>query len=112
MDLELVAILEDVRDHFQGKFPLERVCIEINSGCRCSAYNAKVGGAKDSQHVKGMAADIVIWERWKTAQVRPDFVADYFEKAYALRYGIGRYDSFTHLDVRPNMARWDGRKKG
>jgi len=110
VDLELVAILEDVRDYFQDKFPLERVTMEISSGCRCPKYNAKVGGAPESFHVKAMAADIKVWERWQVAQINPDFVADYLEKAYALRYGIGRYSTFTHLDVRPNCARWDKRK--
>ena len=32
--------------------------IYINSGYRCSALNEAVGGAKNSQHTTGMAADI------------------------------------------------------
>ena len=32
--------------------------IHINSGYRCSALNETVGGAKNSQHTTGMAADI------------------------------------------------------
>lgn len=32
--------------------------IRINSGYRCSALNEAVGGAKNSQHTTGMAADI------------------------------------------------------
>lgn len=32
--------------------------IHINSGYRCSALNEAVGGAKNSQHTTGMAADI------------------------------------------------------
>ncbi len=32
--------------------------IRVNSGYRCAALNARVGGAKNSQHTKGQAADI------------------------------------------------------
>lgn len=32
--------------------------IRITSGYRCAALNAKVGGAKNSQHLRGEAADI------------------------------------------------------
>ena len=31
----------------------------INSGCRCPEYNTKIGGVKDSAHIKGKAADIL-----------------------------------------------------
>ena len=49
----LIEILEEIREHY-GK-PLI-----INSGYRCEAHNAKIGGAKNSQHVKGSAADFVV----------------------------------------------------
>jgi len=32
--------------------------IRINSGYRCPAHNAKVNGAKGSQHILGVAADL------------------------------------------------------
>lgn len=34
--------------------------VVINSGLRCEAHSKKVGGAKESQHMKGTAADIRI----------------------------------------------------
>ena len=34
------------------------VPVKINSGCRCPAHNAKVGGVKNSKHVLGKAADL------------------------------------------------------
>lgn len=34
------------------------VPVRVNSGCRCPAYNAKVGGVKGSKHVLGKAADL------------------------------------------------------
>ena len=44
-------VLDPVRDKF-GK------PIKVNSGYRCPKHNAKVGGAKHSQHLCGQAADI------------------------------------------------------
>jgi zinc D-Ala-D-Ala carboxypeptidase len=49
----LAAGLEQVR-HALGDRP-----IHVNSGFRCLALNAAIGGAKHSMHVLGLAADIV-----------------------------------------------------
>lgn len=97
VDLELVEVLEGARLHFGRQ-------IVINSACRCEKHNAKVGGTKNSQHLMGIAADI------KVRGVNPDVVQDYFEKKHPNQYGIGRYDTFTHIDVRDTKARWDYRK--
>lgn len=48
----LIAVLEVVR-HSTGAKPLR-----IVSGYRCPVHNKAVGGAKDSQHMYGAAADI------------------------------------------------------
>ena len=42
--------------------PLRNVvgAISINSGYRCLDYNKRVGGATNSQHTKGQAADITM----------------------------------------------------
>ena len=40
--------------------------ITINSGYRSPAHNKKVGGATNSQHTKGTAADIVVKKNGKT----------------------------------------------
>lgn len=94
VDKELNAILEDVRMHF--KSPLI-----INCACRCPSHNIAIGGVADSQHVYGMAADI------KVNGINPTEVASYLEKEYP-NGGIGRYDTFTHIDVRGYAARWNG----
>lgn len=41
--------------------PMRRIVgpLEPKSGFRCPAVNAKVGGAKNSQHLEGKAADVV-----------------------------------------------------
>ncbi|MCQ4370005.1 D-Ala-D-Ala carboxypeptidase family metallohydrolase [Enterobacter asburiae] len=92
---ELITVLEDVRTHFGAP-------VKINSGCRCEKHNAKVGGVPNSQHVQGIAADIVVSGR------TPALVAEYLERKYPDRYGVGRYSNFTHIDVRQVKARWRG----
>lgn len=94
MDRELLEVLEGIRKIFGRP-------ILINSWCRCEAYNAHIGGKPGSYHVKGMAADIRIEE------IPASLVADYLDRTYPDRYGIGRYDRFTHIDVRHQRSRWD-----
>lgn len=98
-DAELLDVLSDARNYFLSK------PVTINSGCRCEAHNKKEGGAPGSKHVKGIAADFVI------AGVHADIVYNYLDEKYPDKYGIGRYDGRTHIDVRPEKARWDNRGK-
>lgn len=61
--LSLTAnVLQPLRDAW-GK-PLK-----VNSGYRCNALNAAVGGAPTSQHVKGEAADIAAGDPVKLARL-------------------------------------------
>ena len=80
------------------------VPIKINSAYRSPEHNAKIGGVKTSQHLLGKAADIVI------EGYTPDETADLIEELIAngdiLQGGLGRYDSFTHYDIRKSKARW------
>jgi len=102
-DIELIPVLQDVCDHFEGEKNLPKVTLTITSGNRCVIHNKKVGGSEQSKHIKGIAADFRIEE------VHANKVADYLEKKYPNKYGIGRYNGRTHLDVRPVKARWDSR---
>ena len=90
---ELVEVLEDVREHFGRP-------VVINSGLRCQTHNKRVGGAKKSQHLFGTAADI------RVSGVDPALVYDYLNAKYPDRYGVGKYKSFTHIDVRERKARF------
>lgn len=53
IDIDNVTQLQKIRTHF-GK------AVNITSGYRTVSYNTKVGGASDSYHTKGQAADIVV----------------------------------------------------
>ena len=90
---DLVALLQKIRAHF-GK------PVTINSAYRTAAHNKKVGGAPQSQHLYGLAADICI------AGVKPKTIATYAETLLPGKGGIGVYDSFCHVDVRAGKSRW------
>jgi len=91
----LVFLLEAIREHFDE-------ALTINSACRCRSHNREVGGASGSRHLAGEAADIVV------RGVEPGVVADYCEELLDGRGGLGRYETFTHVDVRGYRARWRG----
>ena len=92
----LVEVLEAIRTHFGA-------AVTVTSGYRTVSYNKTVSGsASASQHCNGLAADI------KVKGVSPADVADYAEQLLPGTGGIGRYGTFTHIDVRPDKARWRG----
>lgn len=96
MDLDLIDLLEKIRSHFGDK------PITINSGYRCPYKNAECGGASNSQHLYGTAADIVV----DGNKVKPSAVYAYLDPFH--EGGLGSYDTFTHVDVRGSRARWSG----
>ena len=93
IDMELVEVLQEARNYFGAP-------ITINSAYRTPAYNQKVDGVTGSQHIRGTAADITV------KGVSPDRVYAYFIEKYPNSYGIGKYQTFTHIDVRSTRARW------
>lgn len=95
IDVNLAKVLNLLRLHFNKQ-------VTINSGFRCKKHNKSVGGGKNSQHLKGKAADIVV------RGVNPKKVCSYLRKMYPDKYGIGQYNKFTHIDVREIKARWFG----
>ena len=95
IDVELIEVLERLRAW--AKLP-----ITINSGNRCKAYNKAIGGSKNSQHVKSRAADIVVHGK------DPFLIYRKLDDWYPEKYGMGRYDNFTHIDTRNGRARWKG----
>lgn len=95
VDYALIVILEQVRAHFHAP-------IKVNSGNRCKAYNQQIGGSKKSQHTRSKAADIVI------NGVSPSTVYSWLDLNWPDSLGLGKYNTFTHVDVRDTKARWEG----
>lgn len=93
---ELIEVLTDIREHFGAP-------VTVSSAYRCLEYNRSVGSNDRSQHPKGTAADI-----WVSG-VEHEEVQEYLLAKYPDDHGIGRYNTFTHIDVRGRKARWDNR---
>jgi len=95
--IELAENLQVLRDYAGA-------AIRVNSGYRHRDYNTRIGGAKNSQHLYACAADIIV------DGMTPQEVADLIEKLISQgkmkEGGLGRYNTFTHYDIRGYNARW------
>ena len=87
VDAELLQVLLKAREDLNAP-------VDITSGCRCSHHNARVNGSPKSMHLLGRAGDINI-RTYTPAQVH-----EYLCRIYPDKYGIGKYQSFTHIDTR------------
>ena len=96
INLALLPVLDDVREHFGAP-------VVVNSGKRCKKHNQKVGGAKNSVHMTGKAADVRFQSNSKTPV---SALHQILLEKYPDKYGIASADSFTHIDVRPKKSRW------
>lgn len=96
---ELVLTLQDLRDHF-GE------AVNVTSACRCKAHNAKVGGAKASKHLLGVAADVKVRNKSLFS------VYEYLSKKYSGKFGVIEYSSFVHIDMRREPYRMPLKKSG
>lgn len=90
--LRLIETLEKIRESLNAP-------VIINSGYRTPEWNAKVGGAKCSYHMKGMAADIVV--KGHTTKE----VAKIASEILGNQGGVIRYTNFVHVDVREDYYR-------
>jgi uncharacterized protein YcbK (DUF882 family) len=87
---ELIEKLQKLRDLY-GK------PIAVTSGYRCPHHNEQVGGAKNSSHVNGMAADI------QPKIITLDELDNLYDICYTIfdNIGDGRNKRFIHVDTRP-----------
>lgn len=93
VNMRLVQMLEQLREHL-GSRP-----VVITSGYRCEKHNYAVGGVKNSQHLLGNAADILV-----TGVVSEKVAAAADDISFS---GLGGYSGFTHVDIRPGLpVRW------
>lgn len=110
-------LLNRLRNRIARKYgiPATNVSIIVNSWYRSPNYNARIGGARYSEHVEGRATDVQIYVRLRNGR-RVKLAPSYVGKL-AARYvpafqrgGIGVYtrSGFTHLDHRGYTARWSG----
>ncbi len=102
IDEELIALLQNIRDHFGQP-------VRLSSGYRTPAYNSTLkNAARYSQHLYGRAADIQV------DNTSIEDIAAYAEMLIPTHGGIGRYPAnahrkgWVHLDTRPSKHRWVG----
>ena len=93
VDAILIRVLEGIRQHFDKP-------IIITGPNRCEVHNKLVGGATKSMHLTGKAVD------FKVVGIHADIVYAHIDGLYPDTYGIGHAQSFIHLDVRNDKARW------
>lgn len=94
-DMKMVRVLDFLRKNGVGPFT-------PNSAIRCPERNAEVGGASNSQHLYGLAADIPAKNK------TPEELADLAETQLEGTGGIGIYSWGIHVDTRKDKARWRG----
>jgi len=76
--------------------------LRINSGYRNAAYNRAIGGASASIHMRGGALDL------SGSPATLHRILQEMRAEGLFRGGIGRYKTFTHVDVRGRDADWQG----
>ena len=96
--IELAENLQVLRD-VVGK-------LDLTNAYRCKEHNDSIkGSSKNSQHILGKAADI------QCSDINPktiaDLVEDLISKNCIKEGGVGRYNTFTHYDIRGTKARWN-----
>lgn len=92
--IKLAKYLDAVREFLGGK------PITITSGLRPRAINRAVGGAANSRHLHGDAADLVV------TGLSPHAVYRRLDPWHGDKGGLGNSANFTHLDLRGYRARW------
>ena len=95
--IELIKNLQVLRDEVNRP-------IYITSGYRSPEHNAKVKGAKNSQHVQGTAVDLKV-QGLKPKEVAP-IIERLIKEGKMKQGGIGIYPSWVHYDIRGTKARW------
>lgn len=99
--VRLASNLQTLRDYLKSP-------IRINSAYRSEAWNKKSGGVKNSQHIKGKAADISMGD-YAPSQIY-EAIELLISKGEITEGGLGLYNTFVHYDIRGEKARWDYRK--
>lgn len=86
--------------------------IRILSAYRSPEYNRKIGSNDRSQHPQGRAADIKV-ANMTAFELHGIILRLYRAGKLPHLGGLGSYDNFVHVDVRPrpeddHLARWSG----
>ena len=106
---EFEAVRRSLADRVGREVPLQ-----VRSAFRTRDYNRSIGGAPNSQHCEGRALDLAPMDADpRVLEALYQVVFGRARSVLTIR-GVGRYDTFVHMDVRPtaDLALWDERSKG
>ena len=70
---------------------------------RSPKYNKSIGGAQRSYHMRGLAADV--YSKKISANILHKHVTSFREQGL-FQGGIGKYDTFVHIDIRGRNIDW------
>lgn len=100
----LRRLCKDILEPMRAKFGTAHVL----SGYRPADYNARIGGAKYSQHIYELTPDCVAADLQFASGTPQEWgrYADTHLKVGGL--GVYQTSGFTHFDNRPDRARWTG----
>lgn len=104
--VEYIPNVQKLANNLQVLRDVLKEPIHINSSYRHPAYNARIGGKPESQHLTASAADITVKSK------SPKQLKTIIEKLIVQKKlwfgGIGLYKGFLHVDIRESPARWQG----
>lgn len=92
--------LEVIREAIGNK------AIYINSAYRTPSHNEKVGGVKDSFHLRAKAVDIRV--KGLTTDQLYNVIKGLMDDGTILCGGLGKYKTFVHYDIRGWFSTWEG----
>jgi uncharacterized protein YcbK (DUF882 family) len=104
LPLSLLPNMKEVANNLQVLRDYLQKPINVNSGYRNPEYNAKIGGVKNSFHMKGMAADIHV--KGLTPKELHTVIEFLISQGKMKQGGLGLYDTFVHYDVQGKKVRW------
>lgn len=96
---ELAENLQVLRDHLGTE-------INVNIAFRPQWWELKKGRSGNSKHCLGQAADITAKGK-KPSEVHAA-IELLISKGKMKQGGLGKYNTFTHYDIRGTKARWNG----
>lgn len=107
VDFETADVAQDVVDHFMvldGKV----YYVKVHSGCRCEIHNEAVQIIADPHYVPFTSTSTHMEARgidFSIPGVHPYRIYVYLSKKYPNKYGIGKHDTFVHLDTKSGPPR-------
>jgi len=96
LDERLPKVLQTIRELLGNK------SISVSSGYRTPDHNARIGGAKNSNHMRGMAADL---QQKGTDQETMCRAAETALAKHKIPGSIIKYPTFVHVDTSPTRYR-------